>query len=1353
MDTRTKVKELFSYLLSIKNMNEDVIRDVNKYDKLYWKRQLKSNKNIVVNLDNSQEIWLEVKKENKELYDSFFQLYLRIQKNNENIEIVCGNYLLSWCEDNKKIFHPIFTTKMELSFDAENGKFILKPYDDKTTLELDMFSGIKIPNMDEIMKVKEKFEKSCIDVREMKNVKDILYKIVHYLSPEINPKGEIQKSAVSVNGVKASKYPVFYNEAVIIVRKTDNRLWNKELQNIIENIDEDYPIPSPIKALVETQDIEEDKKEVAKWKKIDDNLLFPLPYNEEQKEIVKKLSENFGVVVQGPPGTGKSHTIVNLVCHLLANGKRVLVTSQTGRALRVLSDKIPEEVRPLCISLLGDDTKSLRDLDDSVRRITENLSLNPDDINKEIKPLENELMFCRKYQEKTYAKIEELECIENKKLNIDGKPMTLMEIAKWVSNNENNLNWIDDEIKVDSVCPFNNGQFGHFIYLLNNISKEDLKKVNCSMKVLDEIPEYNSICNNFEIYTTKAHSKDKDNLKGWAINYKDETNIDYDKLIHILGKAERKMEEIEKSWLKNVMKCYYFSDVERPEIKNLFVRSSEYIRCLSDIQTRIVSHKIVISGEMDYKKLSNDFKRIYSEVKRKGRINRIFKMKHRNLHYIFEKCTVDGENLQYGDKIEILKLYLDKLDIQNKLMELWNSSVKKFKGEEIKKFDADTFIKLEKQIKDIGDIVNWNANFKNKVVLNMENITFLNKMDWYKKETYTKIKKGVLSIKNIAEYDKSKAFLSGLVKLSRSTYGIECIADAIEGRDIKKIKKAYSEIQKFKSMVDTVKEINTFRNKLEKLVPIFTSKLLNSDDRSKYKNLNEAWKWKQMNDILEKSHRLKTENLEQIIENEKTKERVLIRKIVSKRAWLNEVLNTTDVQKRCLYAWLQAVKRIGRGTGKFVLKYRKMAQMEMEKCKDCIPVWIMPINKVIENIKLSSNLFDVVIFDESNQSDIFGISALFRGKRSVIVGDDKQISPQAVGIDEESIDYLINRYLKEIPHSQWFDLQTSLYNTALRVFPDRLLLKEHFRCVPEIIGFSNSMSYSNEIIPLRYPKPGEAFSKPVKAVKVKDGFKDNMRQTNENEAKALVDAIIDCCSDSRYNNMTMGVISLLGEQQSELIESMLRHRLGEREMLKRKILCGDAFSFQGDERDVMFLSLVVSNGSKISSLTRESDLRRFNVAASRARNQMWVFYSVDEDKLSNNCVRAKFLRYCLDPSLNRNKNHKDKMILADDFEKDVFNNIKQRGYNVKPFDDLRKYKVDFIIEDSSNRIAIACDSGGYSDMKNWEKQRERQMALERVGWKFCRLKGSEFYRNPKVTMDNLCVKLENMGIKNIQTVQ
>ena len=68
------------------------------------------------------------------------------------------------------------------------------------------------------------------------------------------------------------------------------------------------------------------------------------------------------------------------------------------------------------------------------------------------------------------------------------------------------------------------------------------------------------------------------------------------------------------------------------------------------------------------------------------------------------------------------------------------------------------------------------------------------------------------------------------------------------------------------------------------------------------------------------------------------------------------------------------------------------------------------------------------------------------------------------------VEKLIETHLQGIPHAEWFDLKTSLYNTALRIFPNRLILKEHFRSVNEIIGFSNELCYSNEIIPLRCGK-------------------------------------------------------------------------------------------------------------------------------------------------------------------------------------------------------------------------------------------------------------------------------------------
>jgi len=99
-------------------------------------------------------------------------------------------------------------------------------------------------------------------------------------------------------------------------------------------------------------------------------IYFPLPANQEQRRIVEAIDRQRGVLVQGPPGTGKSHTIANLICHLLATGKRVLITAETGRALQVLKDKLPEEIQPLCVSLLGQGGDAFAELNMAVQGIT-----------------------------------------------------------------------------------------------------------------------------------------------------------------------------------------------------------------------------------------------------------------------------------------------------------------------------------------------------------------------------------------------------------------------------------------------------------------------------------------------------------------------------------------------------------------------------------------------------------------------------------------------------------------------------------------------------------------------------------------------------------------------------------------------------------------------------------------------------------------------------------------------------------------------------------------------------------------------------------------------------------------------
>src|SRR5262249_34365185 len=99
------------------------------------------------------------------------------------------------------------------------------------------------------------------------------------------------------------------------------------------------------------------------------DLFFPLPFNDDQVEIVRRLDRSDGVVVQGPPGTGKTHTIANIICHYLALGRRVLVVSHGEAALAVLREKLPASVRDLAISLTATDREGLRQAETAVRRL------------------------------------------------------------------------------------------------------------------------------------------------------------------------------------------------------------------------------------------------------------------------------------------------------------------------------------------------------------------------------------------------------------------------------------------------------------------------------------------------------------------------------------------------------------------------------------------------------------------------------------------------------------------------------------------------------------------------------------------------------------------------------------------------------------------------------------------------------------------------------------------------------------------------------------------------------------------------------------------------------------------------
>jgi hypothetical protein len=228
----------------------------------------------------------------------------------------------------------------------------------------------------------------------------------------------------------------------------------------------------------------------------------------------------------------------------------------------------------------------------------------------------------------------------------------------------------------------------------------------------------------------------------------------------------------------------------------------------------------------------------------------------------------------------------------------------------------------------------------------------------------------------------------------------------------------------------------------------------------------------------------------------------------------------------------------------------------------------------------------------------------------------------------------------------------SLYELALACYPGkRVMLKEHFRCVEPIIRFSFQF-YTDEIVPVRLPKASERLSPPLIDVHVPHGRKDRSNQ-NLAEAEAIVDEISRIVDDPKMADRSIGVISLIGAKQAQLIQAMLLERIGEDAYLRHDIDCGDSAVFQGKEKDIMLLSMVECPET-CTSKTALPFQQRFNVALSRARDREYLFHSVTEDMLKPDDLKAKALRHFKNPTEGRTALQSDLMALCQsDFERDV----------------------------------------------------------------------------------------------------
>jgi len=586
---------------------------------------------------------------------------------------------------------------------------------------------------------------------------------------------------------------------------------------------------------------------------------------------------------------------------------------------------------------------------------------------------------------------------------------------------------------------------------------------------------------------------------------------------------------------------------------------------------------------------------------------------------------------------------------------------------------------------------------------------------------------------------------------------------AIMMENIEDYKQAYESIKEIKELGKDIEKRHELLNKLQKSAPAWANSIKERKDKFNKEqipdNVEEAWLYSQFVKELEDRHNVSIDKLQEEISMIEEEIKRNTAELAFNKAWKFKLaqFDNNKRQVQAIEGWRQLIRKIGAGKGKRAEKLKSEARKLMPYCQGAVPVWIMPLNKVVENFNPQENKFDVVIIDEASQADIMALVALYLGKQVIIVGDNEQVSPLAIGEKTEEMDRIIQEYLRDIPNHFLYSGRFSIYDLAQASGYQPVRLKEHFRCVPAIIQYSNILSYNGQIKALRDTSNVKT-KPPIITYRVEDGICNN--KINEKEAEVIVSLILACLKHSEYNNKTFGVITLRGDKQAALIDKMLQSKMDVKEYSERNILCGNSSNFQGDERDIIFLTMVDSNDKegpmRLNSYGSDNLYKkRYNVAVSRAKDQLWLIHSLDsENDLKTGDIRKELIDYCNNYKSRQTEYEKNVIKAESEFEKRVMKYLIENGYNITPQWEVGAYRIDMVATYKDNKVAIECDGERWHGEDNIDEDMERQSILERLGWRFIRIRGSKFFTDEISTMEKVYEKLTVMGIykENINNI-
>ena len=435
----------------------------------------------------------------------------------------------------------------------------------------------------------------------------------------------------------------------------------------------------------------------------------------------------------------------------------------------------------------------------------------------------------------------------------------------------------------------------------------------------------------------------------------------------------------------------------------------------------------------------------------------------------------------------------------------------------------------------------------------------------------------------------------------------------------------------------------------------------------------------------------------------------------SKHNRVIELCKDTDIQ-----ATLDRLsKRYGRGNGKI----DSTGYQDFNDSLKALPVWITTALSA-QSIPMIPELFDLLIIDEATQCTLTNLLPLiYRAKRIAVIGDPEQlpaIDTINAGAETALADKLgISEYVHDYGHAE-----NDVYRCFAKVLPrghaDVLMLTEHYRSHPMIIGFANQHVYQKHLILKKDPDYTKTipFGSGIHGFNVSGQCRRGERNAswcNEPEAEEVVNIINQLKTKDDFSYLTIGVVSPF-RAQVELIAQKL-----EDNGIIQGITVGTVHKFQGDERDIIIFSPVVSRGITDSAARWVENPRNLiNVAVTRARE---AFFFIGDFMVCRRQpgILGELTRY-VDTVADLRKTSL--------VELDLFSWMIVSGWSPEVHCRIGDIEVDFVLNNNSKAIKLAIEVDGSQHNNTKAQDASRDAFLISKGYKVLRFSARDVKEVP-----------------------